>query len=114
MNNNSQTEVVTIQVSDEEYQADLARGLEEDEVLRPGRHAFRRGAFLARHGLTTEQEVQSAKVRVTIDLDQDVFEFVTRRAAQAGDTSHESQINEVLRHAMREETGAYFTSSSSA
>jgi hypothetical protein len=47
------TEVI-IDVTEEEYQADLAKGLREDEVLKPGRHTFRRGSFLARHGLTRE------------------------------------------------------------
>ncbi|MBI3959384.1 MAG: hypothetical protein HY328_11315 [Chloroflexi bacterium] len=41
-------EIVVVE-TEEEYQAELALGLEEDEVLQPGRHIFRRGGFLARH-----------------------------------------------------------------
>lgn len=42
-------ETVIIEVSEEDYQRDLAAGLDEDEVLKPGRHKFIRGGFLARH-----------------------------------------------------------------
>jgi hypothetical protein len=42
-------ETVIIEVSEENYQRDLAAGLDEDEILKPGRHKFKRGGFLARH-----------------------------------------------------------------
>ncbi|HZI62294.1 MAG TPA: hypothetical protein VFD62_16385 [Pyrinomonadaceae bacterium] len=42
-------ETVIIEVSEENYQRDLAAGLDEDEILKPGRHKLRRGGFLARH-----------------------------------------------------------------
>ncbi len=42
-------ETVIIEVSEENYQRDLAAGLAEDEILKPGRHKLRRGGFLARH-----------------------------------------------------------------
>jgi len=42
-------ETVIIEVSEENYRRDLAAGLDEDEVLKPGRHKLRRGGFLARH-----------------------------------------------------------------
>ncbi len=42
-------ENVIIEVSEEDYKADLAAGLDEDEVLRPGRYKMKRGGFLTRH-----------------------------------------------------------------
>ena len=42
-------ETVIIEVSEENYQRDLAAGLDEEEILKPGRHTFKRGGFLARH-----------------------------------------------------------------
>jgi len=42
-------ENVIIEVSEEDYQRDLAAGLDEDEILKPGRHKLKRGGFLARH-----------------------------------------------------------------
>jgi hypothetical protein len=40
---------VTIEVSEEEYQADLAAGIEEEDTLKPGRYKMKRGGFLPRH-----------------------------------------------------------------
>jgi len=40
---------VTIEVSEEDYQADLAAGIDEEATLKPGRYRMNRGGFLARH-----------------------------------------------------------------
>ena len=40
---------VTIEISEEDYLADLAAGCDEDETMKPGRYVFRRGRFLERH-----------------------------------------------------------------
>jgi hypothetical protein len=40
---------VTIEVSEEDYQADLAAGIDEEDTLKPGRYEMKRGGFLARH-----------------------------------------------------------------
>jgi hypothetical protein len=40
---------VTIEISEEDYQADLAAGIDEEATMKPGRYVFRRGGFLARH-----------------------------------------------------------------
>ncbi len=40
---------VTIEISEEDYLADLAAGCDEDETMKPGRYLFKRGGFLARH-----------------------------------------------------------------
>ncbi|MDX6443548.1 MAG: hypothetical protein QOH71_622 [Blastocatellia bacterium] len=42
-------ENVTIEISEEDYLADLAAGISEDETLKPGRHKMKRGGFLVRH-----------------------------------------------------------------
>lgn len=42
-------ENVTIEISDEDYQRDLAAGVDEDALLKPGRYKLKRGGFLARH-----------------------------------------------------------------
>lgn len=42
-------ENVTIEISDEDYQADLAAGIDEGDTLKPGRYKMKRGGFLARH-----------------------------------------------------------------
>ncbi len=40
---------VTIEVSEEDCQADLAAGIDEETTLKPGRYWMKRGGFLARH-----------------------------------------------------------------
>ncbi|HET9479662.1 MAG TPA: hypothetical protein VFO72_09970 [Pyrinomonadaceae bacterium] len=42
-------ENVTIEVSEEDYKRDLAAGVDEDALLKPGRYKMKRGGFLARH-----------------------------------------------------------------
>jgi hypothetical protein len=40
---------VTIEVTEENYQADLVAGIDEEATLKPGRYKMKRGGFLARH-----------------------------------------------------------------
>lgn len=40
---------VTIETSEEDYQADLAAGIDEEATLKPGRYRMKRSGFLARH-----------------------------------------------------------------
>jgi hypothetical protein len=42
-------ENVAIEISEEDYQADLAAGIDRDAILKPGRYKMKRGGFLARH-----------------------------------------------------------------
>ena len=42
-------ENVTIEVLEEDYQRDLAAGIDEEATLKPGRYKMKRGGFLARH-----------------------------------------------------------------
>lgn len=51
---------VTIEVSEENYQADLAAAIDEEATMKPGRYVFKRGAFLARHPELKLPEKKSA------------------------------------------------------
>lgn len=42
-------ENILIEISEEDYQRDLASGIDEDALLKPGRYKMKRGGFLARH-----------------------------------------------------------------
>ncbi|MCA1600412.1 MAG: hypothetical protein LC776_01785 [Acidobacteria bacterium] len=42
-------ENVTIEISQEDYQNDLAAGIDQDDTMKPGRYKMKRGGFLARH-----------------------------------------------------------------
>ena len=40
---------MTIEISEEDYQADLAAGIDEEHTLKSGRYKMKRGGFLKRH-----------------------------------------------------------------
>jgi hypothetical protein len=40
---------LVLEVTQEDYEAGLARGWTDDDMLKPGRYKLRRGGFLARH-----------------------------------------------------------------
>ena len=42
-------ENVTIEISEDDYRRDLAAGVEDEAILKPGRYRMKRGNFLARH-----------------------------------------------------------------
>ena len=42
-------ENVIIEISEDDYERDLAAGIDEDAILKPGRYKMKRGGFLARH-----------------------------------------------------------------
>ena len=91
-----------INVTEEEYEADLARGLRDDEILRPGRHKFVRGGFLKRHGVTPEEVKQWRRtVEVQSRLDLEVYNFFVSQSEgrKVGDI-----INEVMRQEMERQT----------
>ncbi|NJN95886.1 MAG: hypothetical protein HC875_18155 [Anaerolineales bacterium] len=98
------TKEIIVDVTPEEYQADLARGLADDEVLQPGRHKFKRGGFLTRHDLNPEDvTVDPNQVRIVINLDLDVFNYFNQRAVQTQVESYHTQINRALRAVMEHE-----------
>lgn len=100
MRNPTKAQAITVDVTEEEYQADRARGLQADEVLQPGRHTFKRGGFLTRHRLKAGQTPASVKVRISINLDFDVLTYFKRRAAQPNAAPYQTQINNALRAVM--------------
>ena len=93
---------IVVDITQEEYEADLALGLSDDEVLKPGRHNFRRGGFLARHGIQPEQSA-SIKRRLLLKLDLDIFTYLEEQTD--GPQALHAQINNILRKAMEIEQG---------
>jgi hypothetical protein len=51
-------ENVTIEITQEDYERDLAAGIAEEDTLKPGRYKMKRGGFLARH---PELKIQERK-----------------------------------------------------
>lgn len=57
MSTNKSKDII-VEVTQEEYDEQIASGLDEDEVLKPGRHIFRRGGFRERHPNFSLENVQ--------------------------------------------------------
>jgi hypothetical protein len=53
---------IIVEVTQEQYDEQIASGLSEDEVLKPGRHIFRRGGFRERH---PNFSLENIEIRVT-------------------------------------------------
>lgn len=83
-------------VTDEDYKADLASGLSEDEVLKPGTYKVRRSPW-------AEKLKNAGKVKITIYLDNDVVEYFRVRAEQPNAAPYQTQINNELRKVMESE-----------
>ena len=93
---------VIIEVSPEDYEREKAEGVEEEALLKPGRHKFIRGGFLKRHGVTPEEVRQWPRtVEVQTRLDLDVYNFFAEQAdgRKVGDL-----INEIARQEMVRQT----------
>lgn len=88
---------LTYTVTEEEYRAELASGLTEDEVMKPGRYKVIRNRFRAKPGAT---DPKNCKVKITTYLDADVLEFFKKRAAVPNAAPYQTQINNELRKVM--------------
>ncbi len=91
-----------IEITEEEYLEDLAAGLSEDEVLKPGRHKFIRGGFLKRHPNFDPATVKTT-IYIQLGLDREVLEYFKQLAKQTGADSYEAVIQQVLRAAMEQD-----------
>ena len=94
----SQNNEIIVEVSADQYAKQLSQGLAEDEVLKPGKHVFRRGGFSERH---PDFNPNNSRVRVTIELDRDVLRYFQQRAEQSNAESYDAEINAELRAAMK-------------
>jgi len=94
---------VTIEVSEEDYQREKAAGIEEEALLKPGRHKFIRGGFKKRHpDFDVKQAMAHTKITLSLALDQAVLTFFKEQAALPGAPTMEEQINRVLREFMEQ------------
>ena len=80
-------------VTEEEYRAELASGLTEDEVMKPGTYKVRRSPWAARLK-------EANKVKVSIYLDKTVVEYFRDRAKEPNAAPYQTQINNELRKVM--------------
>jgi hypothetical protein len=92
MSRKNKPEYIVADVTEEEYRKELARGLEPDEVLLPGRHKFRRGGFLKRHGLASAKISAPLKVSISVRAD----DYIPNRSEVSGSSSVSSCAETLL------------------
>ena len=102
--NNNDPSTGTITITKEDYRRQRARGLKDDEILKPGQYPYRRGSFAVLHGIPKEELREALKpqhkIGVYIKLDLDVLNFFKARAEESGAPPYQTQINAELRKVM--------------
>lgn len=91
---------ILVNLTPEEYQAEVAAGVPEEQAMTPGRHVFRRGGFRQRHPEFTESKSVGRKIRISICLDADVLAHFKKKAEEPEAAPYQTQINAILRTAM--------------
>ncbi len=91
-----------MEVTQEQYDEQLASGLTDEEILRPGKHVFRRGGFQARHPNHSRKE---SKARINIYIDLDVLDHFRKRAEKPNSAPYQTQINAELRAVLERDLG---------
>jgi uncharacterized protein (DUF4415 family) len=91
------TKNLTYTVTEEEYKAELAQGLTEDEVMKPGTYKVRRSPW-------AEKLKNTNKVKVSMYLDEVVVEYFRARAEAPNAAPYQTQINNELRRVMENDS----------
>jgi len=100
--NTTQTKEGFFEVTEADYREQLAEGIEDEFILKPGRYKFFRG----RHPnfKPGDLEPRNTTVTLTQPLALDVFKYFERRAAELNLDSCQTLINDTLRAVMERET----------
>ena len=83
--------------TEEEYKTELAEGLTEDEVMKPGTYKVRRSPW-------AEKLKNTNKIKVSIYLDEVVVEHFRQRAESPNAAPYQTQINNELRRIVEADT----------
>lgn len=89
---------VIIEVTQEEYDQQIKSGLTDEEILKPGKHKFRRGGFKERF---PDYSKKDSKARINIYIDLEILEHFRNRAAVPNAAPYQTQINSELREVMK-------------
>ncbi|HLA95402.1 MAG TPA: BrnA antitoxin family protein [Pyrinomonadaceae bacterium] len=90
---------IIVEISQKEYEEMKAEGYDEDEILKPGKHVFKR---VPQGRLATEAALHpsNTKVQITIKIDLDILNHFKARAEKANAAPYQTQINSELRAVM--------------
>ena len=92
----NESKPVILEVSEAEYEQELASGIEPELALKPGPHTFRR-VDASRVAKAEELEPRNIKVRITMYLDLDIVNFFKTKATRPDAAPYQTQINNALR-----------------
>ena len=87
---------MTYTVTEEEYREDLAKGLDDEEILKPGKYKVRRSRFI--------NKKKNTKAKISLYLDSDILEYFRSRAERPNAAPYQTQINNELRRVMENDS----------
>lgn len=91
---------VIINVTRDDYEKMKAKGIDEEAILNPGKHIFRRTERVAKR---EDSHPSNAKVEFQMKLDSDVLKHFVRRAESEEIEALQLLLNEKLRAVMEDE-----------
>ena len=91
-----------IEVKKEDYERDLASGISEDELLKPGKHEFRRVQPEDR-AAKEDLHPSNTKIEFQMKLDLDVLKYFQRHIENEEIEALQLLLNEKLRAVMEDE-----------
>lgn len=94
---------LVLNVTEEEYNRKLAKGIDPEAIPKPGKHRFERGGFFHRHNIKPgeiDTSSKNTKIAISIRLDGDILEYFKKCAESPGSAAYQTLINEALREHM--------------
>jgi uncharacterized protein (DUF4415 family) len=82
--------------TEKEYQKGLAKGWNDDDMLRPGTYKFRRSRHIIKP--------KNGKTKISLYIDGDVLEYFRKRAELPHAAPYQTQINNELRRIMENDS----------
>lgn len=87
---------VMLEVATEDYELDIAAGIPKNELLKPGKHEFRR--FSSERTINRDDlQTSNSKVQISLKIDLDILNYFKERANEPNAPSYQTQINNELR-----------------
>ncbi len=93
---NTTDKEMILTVSETEYRKELAQGMTDDEVLKPGTYRVQRSPWA--------KKLKGGKVKVSMYLDSDVVNYFRLRAEGPNAAPYQTQINGELRRVMESDS----------
>ena len=93
----SKNNEIVVEVSKDQFEKQIAEGFDENEVLKAGKHTFKRGGFQKRH---PNFKLKESKTRINICIDSDILQHFRNRAENPHSAPYQTQINNELRAIM--------------